>query len=908
LRKSGSKRYFLGVRLDIRHLFAYTSGMISGAQHAAANPAGDNEWAAAAQAARADARDNADAYDRADKRADSSPRAAAASERVRRLHVVAGVGNAADLNRRLRELSLRTSRCRVIEGWLARDLLARREWRALGFVRLGDYTRERLGIGARCLEEEVRVARALRDLPRITSAFIESALSWTAVRLLVGVATARDEEQWIEKAKGLDTRALLALLRGAPQAKPTAPSDLIEDEDDPQLRWSVRISRTGRRLWRAACELAEREAGSTLPPGRVLELVAAEAASGASALQEFQSRVDPSCLALLERLRIMASTNDVLGDTADAADDGRGEADKDASTENAVLGDTDAAETARAGDTGRAGETRNGKLTELMAAEAARGDGAAARPLSFLSLELARDLERRDPQLAEFYADIIAEHRSKEEAARVGNIEAAAALADDDARAGETALAGDTARPGETRGGRLTALMAAEAARGDDNATARALPFLPLELARDLEKRDPQLADLYADIIAEHRSKSAGGESDRDSPRRESERESERERKRDETGPNTTEPGWFEGLLADIGQAEGFVWLARREPAAPGDHVAHLQATFDAMEDAEPHTVDARLRQVRRALQRLDFEMAGLLRAAIDRGLHRELGFTNFEDYVQASLAICPRTAWSLLAIERATRRSCRLLGEAWRDGRISSLAARILVPVVSQSHGAAWIARAQMVTLRRLEAEVSWALDRRDAEGSAEYPAPPALDLDLTSAALAAATIGELQMRAQSPEPDAATEAYVARVQVEFLAPESVVQLAEETLFMLRSGSEQRGRTFERMIALAMLQWLATPAHRDPVFARDGWRCAVPACRSRANLHDHHVVFRSHGGDNGRDNRVAVCAAHHLHGLHRGRIRAHGTAPHNITWEIGCRLRGQQPLARLLGDRYLET
>jgi len=801
--------------LDIRDLFAYTSGMISGARHADANGAPVDERVAAAQASRAGERDDASA----DMRADSPPRAATGSERVRRLRVVAGTGGAADLDRRLRELSRRTSRCRLVEGWLARDLLARREWRPLGFVRLGDYTRERLGIGARCLEEEVRVAGALRDLPQITSAFLASTLSWTAVRLLVGVATARDEEQWIEKAKGLDTRALLALIRGAPQAKPAAPSDLIEDEDDPQLRWSVRISRTGRRLWRAACELAEREAGSTLPPGQVLELVAAEAASGASAPQESQWRADPSCLALLERLRTMASTNGVLGEAY-------------------------AGETARAADAACAGET------------ACAGD---------------------------------------------------AACASDGARAGDAACAG------ETRGGRLTALMEADAARGD-GAAARPLAFLSLELARDLERCDPQLAEFYADIIAEHRSKSDCGESDRDSPRRERKRECEREdgreneNERDETGPRTTEPDWLEMLLADIGKAEGFVWLARREPAAPGDHVAQLQATFDAMEDAEPHTVDARLRQVRRGLQRLDFEVAGLLRAAIDRGLHRELGFANFEDYVQACLAICPRTAWSLLAIERATRRSCPLLGEAWRDGRVSSLAARILVPVVSPSHGAEWIARAQLVTLRRLEAEVSWALDRRDALGSAEYPAPPALDLDLTGAALAAATIGELQMRAQSPEPDAATEVYVPRVQVEFFAPESVVQLVEETLFMLRSGSEQRGRTFERMIALAILQWLATPAHRDPVFARDGWRCAVPACRSRANLHDHHVVFRSHGGDNARDNRVSVCAAHHLHGLHRGRIRAHGAAPHNITWEIGCRLRGQQPLARLLGDRYLET
>jgi hypothetical protein len=98
----------------------------------------------------------------------------------------------------------------------------------------------------------------------------------------------------------------------------------------------------------------------------------------------------------------------------------------------------------------------------------------------------------------------------------------------------------------------------------------------------------------------------------------------------------------------------------------------------------------------------------------------------------------------------------------------------------------------------------------------------------------------------------------------------------------------------------------LSAPAHRDPIFARDEWRCAVPGCSSRRNLHDHHIVFRSHGGGNERDNRVTVCASHHLHGLHRGRVRARGTAPHDLIWEIGCRFDGEGPLARLFGDRYV--
>jgi hypothetical protein len=76
-----------------------------------------------------------------------------------------------------------------------------------------------------------------------------------------------------------------------------------------------------------------------------------------------------------------------------------------------------------------------------------------------------------------------------------------------------------------------------------------------------------------------------------------------------------------------------------------------------------------------------------------------------------------------------------------------------------------------------------------------------------------------------------------------------------------------------------------------------------VPACSSRRNLHDHHITFRSRGGDNARANRTTVCAAHHLHGLHAGTITASGAAPHAIEWRLGVRPVAP-PLLRYLGDR----
>jgi hypothetical protein len=55
-------------------------------------------------------------------------------------------------------------------------------------------------------------------------------------------------------------------------------------------------------------------------------------------------------------------------------------------------------------------------------------------------------------------------------------------------------------------------------------------------------------------------------------------------------------------------------------------------------------------------------------------------------------------------------------------------------------------------------------------------------------------------------------------------------------------------------------------------------------------NLHDHHIVFRSAGGSDDLDNRVTLCAFHHLRGVHAGIIRCTGKAPHRLRITLGVR------------------
>lgn len=74
-----------------------------------------------------------------------------------------------------------------------------------------------------------------------------------------------------------------------------------------------------------------------------------------------------------------------------------------------------------------------------------------------------------------------------------------------------------------------------------------------------------------------------------------------------------------------------------------------------------------------------------------------------------------------------------------------------------------------------------------------------------------------------------------------------------------------------------------------DEVYSRDGWRCSAPGCTSRRNLEDHHVLYRSRGGDaEDPGNRTCLCRFHHARGEHGGLARVRGVAPLQLVWRLG--------------------
>src|SRR5206468_1659477 len=107
----------------------------------------------------------------------------------------------------LRRLARQEACGRRVLGTLARAFLAQKGQHALGFARLGDFARERLGLSARELQSLAHVSARLAQLPAVAAAFAAGALSWTQVRLLVGVATAETAAAWVETARSRTVRA-----------------------------------------------------------------------------------------------------------------------------------------------------------------------------------------------------------------------------------------------------------------------------------------------------------------------------------------------------------------------------------------------------------------------------------------------------------------------------------------------------------------------------------------------------------------------------------------------------------------------------------------------------------------------------------------------------------------------------
>jgi hypothetical protein len=237
----------------------------------------------------------------------------------------------------------------------------------------------------------------------------------------------------------------------------------------------------------------------------------------------------------------------------------------------------------------------------------------------------------------------------------------------------------------------------------------------------------------------------------------------------------------------------------------------------------------------------------GLL--VLDTGVWRDMGFSDFGHYCAERLGLSARAVEQRVALERRLY-ALPSLRTALREGRVSYEKARLVAKHADDTTVEALIVRAEESTCIALRREL-------DVAEEAQMSARGQLDVRVP--------------RRVASLLDAACRAAREAAQT-WLTPEAcLVRVAEHFIATWKEPLKTR----------------STPHGR--VLARDrGW-CQVPGC-SRAATQAHHLVYQSHGGSDDPSNLTSLCAAHHLHGVHKGWIRVTGHAPDRLCWELPLR------------------
>ncbi|MBK7074725.1 MAG: HNH endonuclease [Myxococcales bacterium] len=336
--------------------------------------------------------------------------------------------------------------------------------------------------------------------------------------------------------------------------------------------------------------------------------------------------------------------------------------------------------------------------------------------------------------------------------------------------------------------------------------------------------------------------------------------------------------------------------------------------------------VDRTLRGLARRRAALDVEEAAWLRRARALGVHRELGFASFFEYVERVLGYAPGPARERLRVADALAALPKLRA-AMSAGDVAYSAARELTRVATVDTEAAWLTAAAKHTVREIEDMVS---GRRRGDSPDDPPDPAArlheLRLLLPAAVLGKFTAARRALEAACGHPltdgdllatlcdgqlagshagdagagshtgDAAVGAHVEDAaatskpmyQIAITrCPDCTrawqdvaghtIEISETELAQASCDAELLGRVDGDKPA--RVTKTIPPRTRRAVLRRDRGRCVVPGCRNARYVDVHHIVPRAAGGKHTPSKLSVLCSAHHK-AAHDGRLRVEGTAP----------------------------
>lgn len=138
----------------------------------------------------------------------------------------------------------------------------------LGFSCLGDYSRERLGIAGSTAQKMARLARALRDRPRLRFAVHAGEVSARKAETILPVALGDDEGAWVTRARGETIRALAAAVKAA--------RGIELETDESWERVTLPVGPEERATFDEAMALAGKLLGAAAPKWQRLEAICEE--------------------------------------------------------------------------------------------------------------------------------------------------------------------------------------------------------------------------------------------------------------------------------------------------------------------------------------------------------------------------------------------------------------------------------------------------------------------------------------------------------------------------------------------------------------------------------------------------------------------------------------------------------
>ena len=341
--------------------------------------------------------------------------------------------------------------------------------------------------------------------------------------------------------------------------------------------------------------------------------------------------------------------------------------------------------------------------------------------------------------------------------------------------------------------------------------------------------------------------------------------------------------------------------------------------------EGDARELDGQIRALIRIENELEAQLGRLLCEMSDRGAWAHLMFAGVRHYAEERLGLGRTTVEGRVRLTRTLNRFPRLR-KAYEHGRFGVEAALLVIralgggPVTDEVEQA-WIERAGEATIKRLRDEVR-VLGRQRLDGATQHPVDDTEwhgslrhwpgDLRARVHELGRLTVdaGYSDVFLRLRLPDDLARGFLAAMESSRRALAAEAERvpwhqpwpdasAPASVAIARAFVVRCRRLPAWVGLLAMLEdfvdtWDAEHAPRSrsqAVYARDGWRCSAPGCTSRRNLEDHHVVYRSRGGDRtALSNRVCLCRFHHQRGEHGELASCRGRAPLDLTWRLGRR------------------